>query len=81
MKHRNFIFAFVMAIFLIVFGCGSTTPLIKASTKGDSLAVQQLINKGANINEPDSNGTTPLMHAILNRKPDVAKYLIESGQT
>ncbi len=79
MKHRNYFFAFVIAIFLIVSGCASTNSLINASANGDSLAVQKLISAGANINEPDSNGATPLIHAIWKGKTEAAKYLIESG--
>lgn len=79
MKQCNFIFTFIIAISLIVSGCASTTQLIKSSINGDYLDVKKLIDSGANINEPDSNGVTPLMHAICYRKPDVAKYLIESG--
>jgi ankyrin repeat protein len=79
MKHRNSFFAFMITILLIVSGCASTSPLIEASKNGDSLAVQKLLNEGANINEPDSNGATPLIHAIWKKKTEVAKYLIQSG--
>jgi hypothetical protein len=81
MKHGNFYFAFIIAVFFIISGCATVpkTPLIEASTKGDAVAVQKLINEGANINEPDSNGATPLMNAITEGKTKVAKYLIESG--
>jgi hypothetical protein len=79
MKHRNLIFAFVVAIFLIVSGCASTTPLIKASKEGDSLAVQKLIDAGVNINEPDSKGMTPLMHAIQYQNKEAVDTLIKKG--
>ncbi|MGD0280638.1 MAG: ankyrin repeat domain-containing protein, partial [Smithella sp.] len=38
-----------------------------------------LIRSGANINEPDKYGITPLMHSIYYRHTDMAKYFIESG--
>ena len=79
MKHRNSFFAFMIAIFLIVSGCGSTTPLIKASTKGDSSAVKKLINEGANINEPDSAGATPLHYAVSTGNYNLVKMLIDKG--
>jgi hypothetical protein len=79
MKQRNYFFTFIIAIFLIVSGCASTTPLIKASTKGDSLAVQTLIESGADINEPDSNGYTPLMNAIWSENTEIVKALINKG--
>lgn len=78
MKYRNFFFYVITTMFVIVSGCAST-PLIKASADGDSLAVQQLINQGANINEPDSGGYTPLMHAIWSEKTETAKVLINKG--
>ena len=79
MKSRNIYFSSFIVMILIVSGCASTTPLIKASASGDYLSVKKLINEGTNINEPDSNGATSLMHAIWKGKTDVAKYLIESG--
>ena len=79
MKSRNIYFSSFIVMILIVSGCASTTPLIKASASGDYLSVKKLINEGTNINEPDSNGATSLMHAIWKGKTEVAKYLIESG--
>jgi ankyrin repeat protein len=79
MKQGNYYFIFIIAIFLILSGCASTTPLIKASTKGDSLAVQKLINDGANINEQDSAGVTPLMYAVSNGDYKLVKMLIDKG--
>jgi len=79
MKYRNLIFAFVIATFLIVSGCASTTPLIKASIKGDSLAIQKLIDAGANINEPDSSGYTALFYAVEYGQLEVVKSLISKG--
>ncbi len=78
MKHRNFIFAFIIATILIILGCAST-PLIKASAKGDSLAVQKLINEVANINEQDSGGATPLYYAVSTGNYKLIKLLIDKG--
>lgn len=79
MKHRNLIFAFIITIFLIVSGCASTTPLIKASINGNSLAVQKLIDAGANINEPDSKGYNALFYAIEQGQLEIVKILIGKG--
>ena len=79
MKHSNLFFAFIIVIFLIVSGCASTTPLIKASANGDSWAVQKLIYEGANINEPDSSGYTPVMHAVLSGNIETVKTLLNAG--
>lgn len=79
MKIRNHFYAFVIAIFLIVSGCAATTPLIKASKEGDALAVQKLIDAGANINEPDSRGYNALFYAIEYGQIEVVKSLINKG--
>jgi ankyrin repeat protein len=79
MKHRNYFFAFIIAIFFIISGCASTTPLIKASKEGDSLAVQKLIDGGANINEPDSRGYNALFYAVEYGQLEVMKTLISKG--
>ncbi len=81
MKRSNLCFVLITVLFLIILGCATVpkTPLIQASSIGDLLTVQNLIKEGANINESDRDGYTPLMHAIWERKIDVAKYLIQSG--
>lgn len=81
MKHRNLFFVLIISTFLITINCATVpkTPLIEAAIKGNPLAVEKLIIDGANINEPDINGTTPLIHAIRAGKPEVAKRLIKSG--
>ena len=38
-----------------------------------------LLDAGADINERDANGITPLITAITNNHPDVARFLIERG--
>ena len=38
-----------------------------------------LLDAGADINERDANGITPLIIAITNNHPDVARFLIERG--
>jgi ankyrin repeat protein len=60
-------------------GCTAKSPLIKASSKGDSFTAQKLIQEGANINEVDRNGITPLMHSIWERKTETTKTLIKMG--
>lgn len=69
-----------LIILLIAYGCAGNKPaIIKAAGLGDMNTVKRFQTEGRNINEKDSNGATPLMHAIWSKKPDVAKYLIESG--
>lgn len=54
MKNRNYFFAFIIPIFLIVSGCTAKTLLIIATANGDSVIVERLVSEGVNINEPDS---------------------------
>jgi len=70
---------FCFSLLIVMAGCASTTPLIKASKEGDSLAVQKLIDAGANINEPDSSGYTALFYAIEYGQLEVVKRLISKG--
>jgi ankyrin repeat protein len=79
MKHRNLFFAFITTILFIFSGCAAQTPLIKATSSDDSLAVQKLINEGANINEPDRRGMTPLMYATQYDNIEMVEALIKKG--
>ena len=50
-----------------------------AISKGDVSKVQQLVNAGADVNQKDSAGKTPLMYAILYKNSEIVSYLIEKG--
>jgi uncharacterized protein len=41
--------------------------------------VRLLIRRGANVNEIDKNGVTPLHRAVRSRSPAAVKVLLESG--
>jgi ankyrin repeat protein len=69
---------------------GAKTPLLYATRAGDLELTRLLIEAGADIEQADANGITPLLNAILNatvetldRPADqhiaVANYLIEHG--
>lgn len=69
---------------------GAKTPLLYATRTGDLEQTKLLIEAGANIEQADANGVTPLLNAILNasvasldrphaRHIEVARYLIERG--
>ena len=50
-----------------------------AVNRGDLAAVQSVLDKGANVNAPDSvNGVTPLHHAAWNGHKEVAEILISN---
>ena len=60
------------------------TPLIKAISKGDCSIVtfnivQILLEYGANVNQCDSNNTSPLYLAIKGRNTQIAKLLLNYG--
>jgi hypothetical protein len=52
-------------------------PLFKAINIGNSEVVRLLINAGANVNERNKLGYTPLMQASLN--PQIIRLLLEAG--
>jgi ankyrin repeat protein len=69
---------------------GAKTPLLFAARQGDFDTARLLVEAGAALEQPDANGATPLLTAILNAtvasrssRPtghlDVARYLVEQG--
>jgi len=79
MRPNHYLIVLIITAVLIIVGCSSTTPLIIATKKGDTLAVQKLIDAGANINEPDSRGYNPLFYAVEYGQLEVVKSLISKG--
>lgn len=69
---------------------GAKTPLLYATRQGDLATTKLLVEAGADIEQADANGTTPLLNAIINAtvasKPnlrtehmEVAWYLMDQG--
>jgi ankyrin repeat protein len=58
---------------------GGFTALLFAAREGCAACAQALVAGGANLNQVDPNGVTPLLSATLNARWDVAKVLIEAG--
>ena len=69
---------------------GAKTPLLYATRTGDLATTKLLVEAGANVEQADADGVTPLLNAILNAtvaaRPgnttehmEVAHYLIEQG--
>lgn len=52
-------------------------PLVSAAVRGNISLVELLLKQGANVNEPDRNGGTPLMRA--NNLPLLADILLKHG--
>jgi ankyrin repeat protein len=55
------------------------TPLIAASSIGNSQTVKQLIEVGANVNHIDAHGLTPLMYVSHAGHSNVARMLLDAG--
>jgi ankyrin repeat protein len=53
--------------------------LIVAAARGDTAAVQQLLQQGAHIEATDKWGSTPLLQAVQNGKIEVVKLLLGKG--
>jgi uncharacterized protein len=58
---------------------GGLTPLLFAAREGCVICLRALLEKGADINLADPDGTSPLIVALLNRNWDAGRFLIEAG--
>ena len=79
MRAIYFGFVFIITALLITTGCAAKSPLITASSKGDSVTIQKLVKEGANINEADEKGYTPLIYAVWSGNIEVVKTLLSLG--
>jgi uncharacterized protein len=58
---------------------GGLTPLLYAARSGCTGCVQAILDAGADINQPNPDGVTPLIVAIDNFRFDIARVLLERG--
>jgi glutathione S-transferase len=58
---------------------GQWSALHYAAFSGHTALVRHLLDRGADINARSPNGSTPLMMAIYDGKPEVAKLFIDQG--
>jgi ankyrin repeat protein len=58
---------------------GGFTALLYATRSGCLACVQALVKAGADVNQPNPDGITPLINAIDNRYFDVAMLLLDRG--
>ena len=56
-----------------------TTPLIRAARRNQPMVIKELIKAGADINDTDDDGFTPLMIAALNGYFEAMNALIDTG--
>jgi ankyrin repeat protein len=54
-------------------------PLLQAAAQGNTAVVQQLLDKGANIESKDKNGYTALILAAVFNNTEVVKLLLARG--
>ena len=58
---------------------GGLTALLYATRSGCHQCVVSLLKAGADINQPNPDGITPLINALDNRDYDIAMYLLDKG--
>jgi len=76
-----------------LYGCGTAPPppvagpggqfqpatLAEAVALGNSTAIENFLALGVDPNDPEPDGTTPLMRAVHGKMPDAAQLLIDAG--
>lgn len=75
---RQKAFPLVLIVSLQV-GASSCTSLHEAARTGDLEVVNGFVSEGADVDEKDDEGRTPLALAVLNDRVDVAQALLEAG--
>jgi ankyrin repeat protein len=58
---------------------GGLTPLLYAARAGCLGCVTTMVDAGADVDRPNPDGMTPIMMALDNAYPAVAKYLLDHG--
>ena len=58
---------------------GGLTPLLYAARAGCLGCVSAMVEAGVDVNRPNPDGMTPLMMALDNGYPNVARYLLDHG--
>lgn len=72
-------FTTLAVAFLVFSGPALASPLSDAADAGDLGKVTQLVASGANVNEADIVGSTPLIAALNGCHLAVVKFLLEHG--
>ncbi len=79
---KNYFFKSIGVLSLVLFlgGCGAANQALHLpAAKGDLIAIQQELAKGADINVKDAADQTPLMYASETGRLEIVKYLVENG--
>ena len=64
---------------LVSLGQAQSPSINTAIRDGDLKQIKTWLASGANINAQDADGTTPLMHAVVNAGADCVKLLLDKG--
>ena len=78
-QQRNVMVLFILVSLLAACSKGLPPSVMPAVMKADSKNVQTLLRKGANANEKDSRGMTPLMIAAERGDTDIVQVLLAKG--
>jgi ankyrin repeat protein len=76
--RRLLIVSLVFTANAVLFAAGSPDLLV-AIRNGDHSRVQKLLGAGADVNAADSDGTTALMHSVIESDVKMMKLLIDNG--
>src|SRR5215467_2460149 len=75
---RYFVVLILFVSSATLFAAGSADLLV-AIRNGDHAQVQKLIEAGADVNTVDHDGTTALMHSVVESDVKMMKLLIDKG--
>src|SRR5215471_14294744 len=76
-RMRRLVMLLLIA-FSTVFGADSPD-LLLAIRDGDHARVQKILRAGADVNTRDGDGTTALMHSVIESDVSMMKLLLDSG--
>src|SRR4026209_2480466 len=75
---RTLLLTFVLTLNVVAFAAGSPELLV-AIRNGDHARVQKLLDSGADPNTADAEGTTALMHAVVESHVQMMRLLVGKG--
>src|SRR5207237_10706753 len=77
-QMRRLVLLIVFASQTILFAAGSPDLLV-AIRNGDHAQVRKLIGAGVDVNTVDNDGTTALMHSVIESDVKMMKLLMDKG--